>query len=207
MNINSFNRLFTFGCSHTVGEHLPGWLSAPENLKKNGNYKVIFSDLNWPNILAKKIGINYVYNLAVGGNSNHEILQSIRRINFTINDLCIICWSYSGREILYDTETTISRTMELVDKERKLNFYFAHNEYDLEMRSREYVDHAALYLSNQGVTYRMGQIERWRECSEYWPINCDSQLLFFDVIDTGADNAHPGINSHQTFADKLYNTF
>ena len=69
-NSTIFNRLVVFGCSHTVGQFLPGWEPEPGE-------QGILSNLAWSNHLAEYLNIPEIINKASGGNSNHEILLNI----------------------------------------------------------------------------------------------------------------------------------
>ena len=194
----AFKRIVAFGCSCTVGEWLPGW-HAPT--VKN-NWRQTFSDLAWPFVLAKKMSISQVDNLAWGGLGNHEILHRILKADLTKDDLVVISWSYSGREILFDTRG-ITQTMW---QPIALKFYAVHELVDLELKSMEYVHHAKMYLENRGIQYAMAQIEPWYFETEHWTKYNRDDYVRFDFIDYAEDNSHPGIESHKLVAEKMYNS-
>ena len=201
-----FQRLVVFGCSHTVGQWLPGWR---EWWATNGNkleFHQVTSDLSWPKVLATKLGINDVINTASGGNSNHEIMCRIAGFNFKPTDLVVVCWSYAGRECLYQEAGGIARTMDLLEKLKDTKFYEVHSQFDLEMKSREYVHQSILQLDKAGVTYRMCKIEDWSSYTSFWPHYDDHGFIKFNLIDYALDNSHPGIESHKELAEKLYVT-
>ncbi len=204
---NKFKRLIVLGCSHTVGEWLPGWKHWWEKDEKGDfHFCQTFSEHNWPNVLAKKLGIDEVYNLASGGNSNHEIMCRTLGFEFSPGDLCVICWSYAGRECLYQEAGGIARTMDLLEKLKDTRFYEIHSQFDLEMKSREYVHQTILHLDKIGVEYRMCKIENWESRTPFWPFYDDATFMNFDMLDFALDNSHPGVESHKAFAEKIYDT-
>lgn len=202
-----FKRLVVFGCSHTVGQWLPGWrdwwtTSADGKLE----FHQIYSNHSWPNVLAAKLGITSVYNLASGGNSNHEIMCRIAGFDFKPTDLVVVCWSYAGRECLYQETGGIARTMDLLEKLNDSKFYEVHSQFDLEMKSREYIHQSILELDKKGITYRMCKVEDWKSHTPFWPHYDDFGFIKFDIIDYALDNNHPGVESHNALAEKLYVT-
>lgn len=206
-SMGKFKRLIVLGCSHTVGEALPGWKdwwTTDEN--GDAHFHRIYSDHNWANVLAKKLGITEIYNLASGGNSNHEIMCRALGFEFQPDDLCVICWSYAGRECLYQEAGGIARTMDLLDKFNDTRFYEVHSQFDLEMKSREYVHQTILHLDKTGIKYIMCKIEDWESRTDFWPFYDDRTFMKFDIIDYALDNSHPGVESHKVLAEKLYDT-
>jgi hypothetical protein len=194
----TFKRIVAFGCSCTVGEWLPGWElpTIENNWLQTG-----FSEHAWPFVLAKKMAVGQVNNLAFSGFSNHEILHRILKADLSKDDLVVVAWSYSGREILFDT-TGITQTMWQPIGQK---FYAVHELVDLELKSMEYVHHAQMYLENRGIQYAMAQLEPWHFETEHWiKYNRDDYPLF-KFIDLAEDNSHPGIESHKLIAEKIYN--
>ncbi len=194
----TFKRIVAFGCSHTVGEWLPGY--QPPSL--DNNHQITFSELAWPFVLAKKMKISEVNNLAWGGLSNHEILHRLLNADLNKDDLVVISWSYSGREILFNDKGII-QTMWEPDGYK---FYAVHELVDLELKSMEYVHHAKMYLENNGIQYAMAQIEHWNFKTEYWTKYNKNDYISFKVIDRASDNLHPGVKSNELLAEKMYNS-
>lgn len=205
---NKFNRLVVFGCSHTLGQHLPGWSQwwEDQGYDKVKIYREQLSDLNWPSVLAHKLGITDLLNLASGGNSNHEIMARVLSFEFKPDDLCIICWSYAGREFIYQEHGGVARTMDLLDVLNDSRFYEVHSQFDLEMKSREYVYLTYLHLERNSVNYKMAKIEKWESVSDFWVRYEHDDLLTFDMLDYALDHSHPGVESHKVFANKIYDT-
>jgi hypothetical protein len=201
-----YKRLVVLGCSHTVGQWLPGWRDWWTTENGNLHFHQTYSEHSWPNVLAKKLGIKEVYNLASGGNSNHEIMCRTLGFEFRSDDLCVICWSYAGRECIYQEAGGIARTMDLLDKLKDTRFYEVHSQFDLEMKSREYVHQTKMHLDNIGIKYRMCKVEDWNSWTAFWPFYDDHAFMKFDIIDFALDNNHPGVESHRSLAEKLYDT-
>ena len=204
--MGKFKRLIVSGCSHTVGEWLPGWRDWWDNSGEKPQFHRILSEYNWSNQLAAKLGITEVYNLASGGNSNHEIMCGILGFDFKPDDLCVICWSYAGREFLYQEAGGIARTMDLLSQFNDTKFYEVHSLFDLETKSREYVHQTILHLEKMNVQYRMAKIEDWNTKSDFWPFYDDHAFMKFDMIDYAADNSHPGVESNKALAEKIYDS-
>jgi hypothetical protein len=194
----TFKRIVAFGCSNTVGEYLPGWQDATiEN-----NWQTKLSDDAWPFVLARKMAISQVDNLAWGGLSNHEILHRILSANLSKDDLVVISWTYAGREILFHDKNVTTQTMWDVNGKGEM-FYAVHDLIDLEIRSMEYVHHAQMYLENLGIKYAMAQVELW-ESTPQWPKYNKEDFVYYKFIDQGSDNAHPGVESHKLIAELMY---
>lgn len=202
-NSTVFNRLVVFGCSHTIGQFLPGWEPVPDE-------QGILSNLTWSNHLAEYLNIPEIVNKASGGNSNHEILLNILNFKFLPGDLCVICWSYATREILFDDhdDTGCIRTSVLLHVNKDDTFFKVHSMHDLEFRSREYINHATLLLKSVGIEYRMGKIENWVSNKNInWSDYSYDDFLSFVISDFGSDGCHPGVISHKKFAKKIYESF
>lgn len=202
-------RLVVFGCSHTIGESLPDWdkehdYSIYPIFVPNSNFK--YSSLNWPNLLAEKLD-RTVVNIARGGNSNHEIMIDILNFDFKPTDLVAVCWSHADREIIFDSEDPEGKfktiTILISQDDKKYKFYQAHDIKDLEIRSREYIQHTELYLKSKNINYVMGRVEHW-DHNIQWKDNSYDDFVFFNFCDHASDGFHPGVESHRIFADNLY---
>ena len=141
-------RLVTFGDSYTYGEHLPN----PEIQ-------------SWPAQLAMLLNCSLVNN-AQPGSSNLEILTTILNFPFEENDLVVIGWTYSDRDIIFKEESFFKKLFNkenhtVIDKFRigagqKNNkcidhFYQAHTNFDLSVRSGLYTHHAELFLNSYSI--------------------------------------------------------
>jgi hypothetical protein len=144
-------------------------------------------------------------NMGSGGNSNHEILLDILNFEFKPLDLCIVCWSFSNRELLYEKDMNI-KTMFQLHAQKDDSFYRIHTLYDLQCKSREYIHHAELYLDSIGIRYRMGKIEYHLSKNYKWNNYNYETFIDFFIIDYAIDNSHPGIESNKLFAKKLYDS-
>lgn len=190
--------LITFGCSWTVGEWLPGFELSP----------YVFSKLSWTSLLSTALNINSM-NMARGGNSNRQILYDILNFDkvygFRQDDIVIVCWSFAGREMLLDNsfEGGFSRTKELLDNQEITKFYEVHSINDLEIKSREYANHAELFLKSKNIKYKMAQVERWLERNPNWHIYDADNYMLFEQIDYALDNSHPGVESNNLFFRKM----
>jgi hypothetical protein len=196
-------RLIAFGCSNTVGEWLPGW---QPGIKAN-NWVPTFSDDCWPFVLARLFHISNVQNAARGGDGNHEILLKLLITDFKPGDIAAICWTYAGREILFHEEGKISQTMWMRNSER---FYAAHDIVDLELRTQEYIHHAELYLKSIGVEYVMATPEYFMGNHQHKhtvKFSSIQDLVPYEFIDFAHDNSHPGLQSHQRLAERLYDRY
>ncbi len=191
--------LITFGDSWTVGEYLPGWQEWPQ----------VVSELSWSKILSRVMNIKLM-NMARGGYGNRQILHSIldfdRLHGFRPEDVVVVCWSFAAREILLDLsyDCQYARTRELLDAFEFTKFYEVHSMNDLEIRSREYVHYAELFLQSKNIKYKMAQNERWYERNSNWHIYNADNFMLFETIDYAADNRHPGIESNKLFFQQLY---
>lgn len=193
----TYKRIVAFGCSNTVGEYLPGWTAAT----LDNEWKTTLSDYAWPFVLARKMSISQVDNLAWGGLGNHEILHRILNTDFSPDDLVVIAWSFAGREILFQSDGVVSQTMWGTSGNK---FYAAHDIADLEVKSMEYVHHAELYLKNLGVTYAMAQVELWNFKTPQWRWYNPDDYIYFNKVDMALDQQHPGVESHRLLAEKMY---
>ena len=194
---NTNKKLFAFGCSCTIGEYLPGWQAATlEN-----NWKTTLSDDAWPFVLARKLCITQVENLAWGGDSNHEIMHKVLLTDFSPNDVVVIAWSFAGREITFHPKGIIKQTMW---GESAKKFYSAHDIVDLELKSMEYIHHTKLYLESLGVKYVMAITEPWKFKTPKWRFYNSDDYLFYHFIDRALDNEHPGLRSHAQLANRMH---
>lgn len=193
----TFKRIVAFGCSCTVGEWLPGWIAPTlEN-----NWQITLSDDAWPFVLARKMSISQVDNLAWGGLGNHEIMRRIINTDLNKDDLVVIAWTYAGREILFKDKNIITQTMW---DSNAYKFYELHDLIDLEIRSMEYIHHTQMYLERNGIQYVMAQIEPWYTKSTHWTKYNRDDFAFYQFIDKAADNSHPGLESHKRIAELMY---
>ena len=193
----TYKRIVAFGCSNTVGEYLPGWTAATFD----NAWKTTLSDYAWPFVLARKMSISQVDNLAWGGLGNHEILHRILNTDFRPDDLVVVAWSFAGREILFHSNNVVSQTMWGPNGDK---FYAAHDIEDLELKSMEYVHHAELYLKSLGITYAMAQIELWNFKTPHWRWYNPDDYIYFNQLDMALDQQHPGVESHRLLAEKMY---
>jgi hypothetical protein len=75
----TFDKILISGCSFSAGYGMPGGIS---------------DEKNWPNLLANKLGINSITNVAKTGANNHWIfLETISAMMHNHYDLILVQWS------------------------------------------------------------------------------------------------------------------
>lgn len=200
-------RLITFGCSYTEGFSLPGWEPGSDDpwpSHKNCNIK--FSEYCWPIVLAKKLGVECV-NIGRGGSSNLEILVRVQNFKFEPDDIVAILWSF------YTRENALSlRFPGSIDRAHDpyfnlhTDYYKVHSDGDLFLRTKIYINYIKMYLEQQKLKYHMGSINRLsslRMLDMHLDLH-DNIEDSFPGIDKALDDSHPGVQSHERYANIVY---
>tara|TARA_B110000503_G_scaffold22121_1_gene33954 strand:- start:200 stop:874 length:675 start_codon:yes stop_codon:yes gene_type:complete len=210
---NVISRLVAFGDSFTEGCGLDDQF---ETLSKGKP-----SQCPYPALLGNMLNVP-VSNMGKYGSSNLEILTSILSFKFQPNDVVLIGWTYTLRDMLFKKSSNID------DSENHIRLYFGapkgepkemqswlklHNDYDLSVRTGLYIHHADIYLQSIGVkVIHFSAIHhdwyiRLMKTHQYpiWikePRNKFYKNLF-PRLDLGIDNSHPGVKSQKKLADNL----
>ena len=140
------NRLVFFGDSWTYGHGLSDC---------NGVITPAPSLLGWAPTVSRILNYNYV-NLASPGNSNQGIFFDIRRAQLTNEDLIIVQWSYTFRDMLINNDGTV-RHIRPKDID-SVAYYDIHSDADILRRNVLTIEHTALWLNNQGLKWIFFQI-------------------------------------------------
>lgn len=220
------SRLVAFGCSNTYGESLPEtvpvkyWDSIENNYNKS---KFEPSKYAWPNVLSNLLDIECV-NLAVPGTSNKHIANLILNTKFESTDIVVIAWTYFSRTCIYNNKTHNRIMIQDIDNpgifkehRKKSNIYYK-NFYHYENSK---IDN---YMQINLIKNHLDNLElnnyhySWQtdEESHLFPFSDApewSKVKLHDLkktakskgADKGSDNLHPGINTQQMIAEKIYN--
>lgn len=196
-------RLVAFGCSLTFGH----WL--PDNADGNTFNP---SKLSWPNILGQKLGISVV-NKGITGASNKVILQKILDFKFKKNDQVFILWTHLERYTVFEKNYNILAIQPY--KKEKMNIaYYKHiyNEFDHGIDFYTRSNHAHLLLESLGLvhyhlTSRTISMPKpsWNKVKFLRTILEKDVRQNYEHKDFALDNQHPGVRSHEYFANLIYN--
>lgn len=200
-------KLVAFGCSLTYGTALPD--ATDDN----------HSTMAWPALVAEKMNIECV-NVGMPGASNDLILHNIINFeNFNKGDHVIILWTYMHRALLFDDTGATSNIMpnrimlsKVVGSLKWEQFYNAHGEYDLYMRTLKNMHHAMCYLASKEIRLTNLSIDiwqlPWKNIQNNYKKNMDVDSTFIDLkrysVDTGSDGLHPGVQTHTKLADIIH---
>lgn len=201
------SRLITFGDSFTSGQKLEDEITQC-----------------WPARLGLKLDLKTI-NKAYPGSSNVEILAEILNFKFDKDDLVIIGWTYVERDVVFKKDTLFKLNS---GRGRYINYggnrrlsawnddpickqwFNIYTDYDLGIKSGLHIHHAELFLDSLGITHYhfLSHMQSYNpfENPPRWikkPKNLIKNLMF-KKIDLALDNSHPGVQSHQRLADKLY---
>ena len=199
---NIMSRLITFGCSFTLGLALDD----P-------------SSQSWPAVLGKLTGRTTINN-GDPGSSNLEILSRILSFRFKKDDLVVVGWTYSHRDVIFNIIEKNKKIGPWQDDELFKKWSEVHSNYDNNVRSGIYINHAELYINSLGLHYYPFWappkpdmlIDRVLDVTigEYFGsipkfINNALRDNILNTEDLASDNNHPGPIAHSIAAKKLYN--
>jgi len=217
-------RVIAFGCSATYGQSLEDCtvdtiLPGPTPSK-----------FAYPNLVANELGTTCV-NKSIPGCGNLRILTEILNFDFEPSDIAIVQWTWHPRALLVSEQkdfldigpwmtedfspvplkeklleylskkanTTVSK-----HKQHAIDFYNIHSDYHLKMTSWMYMDYAALHLARTNTTKVFLTHEYWDADACMGQDQRDILEVFYDLrVDFGADNMHPGLESHKIWANKI----
>lgn len=195
------SRLITFGCSYTFGHGLADCT----------NYKDP-SKLGWASVLSNKMNLPLV-NISAPGASNLEILYNILNFKFEQDDVVVIMWSLSLRDLKFKKNLFGSKQYTpykvMINKPWYAKQWIPEGDIkDYVIKSWIYIQHADLYLSNKNIKF-LHYPSHPGELYQHKPdfINISNMSTDGIVqIDLADDGAHPGIESNKSMAENIYNT-
>jgi len=214
-------RLIAAGCSLTYGHGLPDCVDRL-NQKAPG---ILPSKLSWPKLVADQLN-RYCINLSRPGASNKEIWHTLLKSNFEPDDIVIVNWSFLYRFCsLISTREVKQILLKTPEKESKFYYKSIFTSYDSVLDFYLRVRDADAYVRSQGVEkiihttiedldnltawhrikkdYSLPEIKSsFTQSPEFVKINSilDKNSIW---IDMALDDVHPGVRSHQRFADQL----
>ena len=202
------SRLITFGCSYTYGAYLPDCI---KHLKDGSSCQgPTASKLAWPQLLGNRLGLE-VHNMSTVGSSNLEILYHILNFKFKSDDIVVVMWTFPNRDLIFKRciKTIIKPFKQLKstfnDKDSQ-QWMIDYNEKDAVIKGWMYMQHAELYLKSKNILY-LSYCTDTKILKEFKPTFVTLNTLHplkSIIIDTGLDNMHPGIESHNSIANQMY---
>jgi hypothetical protein len=199
-----FNNLVTFGCSLTYGHGLKDCFESEGN--GAGPEPSKFA---WPQLLADTLKLNCI-NLSSPGSGNTEILHKILDYKFSSEDLVVVFWSYSGRDIVFTDQGDMTRISHFDPYPYVKEWTKVHSAYDLEIKTWLCMHHAHCYFKSMDVKSNFVKLNKaltipvWSNDVAVLDIN-PMQLMkeAFDRKDYALDNSHPGESFHKELATIL----
>lgn len=166
------------------------------------------SQLGWPKLVANKLGVELI-NMSYPGSSNFEILYTLLEFKFEKDDIVVIMWSHYLRDLFF------TRLFKSLFFRRRLGLWKKTvigrrwidqmSERDYAMKTWVYMHHADLHLKSNNIKYIHYPSAPNELTSYYSPVKIDN--LYTNglvVVDRGADNQHPGLESNKIMADVIY---
>ena len=202
------NKLFTFGCSMTVGAALYDvW-----DFEKNKNHsEITISKYAWPQILADKMKLTCI-NLAKGGASNKEIYHTaLTTPDITSGDTVIVQWTYSERWCIIKDDH-IDQLGPWIETPSAVAYYtHIHTDTDSYIENEMRKAHIDLHFKNLGIkVYHLKLTKKWPSSSITYlkPHILDIQ----EEYKTGANDknlalgrqGHPCAKAHYYQADMIH---
>jgi hypothetical protein len=158
------------------------------------------SKLAYPSKLAEKLNCDYI-NLGRSGNSNKEIWYNVMSFDFKKDDIAVITWTYFSRFCVIKPDSI--RRITPWKEEEKLFYMNYSSRKDMMLDFYCRLNHVNLYLNNNNIkNYNYVIDEPGTEVPKW---NESTILGQFEMIDKANDNCHPGMFSHNRFANKIYN--
>ena len=212
------HRIITFGCSFTYGSELPDCVGQPKLNSLSQIWDRKPSQYAWPAVLGKLMNMD-VCNQSHPGASNLEILCEVLDFKFRPDDIVVIMWSLSHRELIFEEVNSKSYKRKFGEKGlrpwRKLTVWSKGvmaedfqkvKEIDYIKRTWIYMHHADLYLKSKKLKYIHYPAAPY-EIQELKPdfIEAPDNLYWTRTqkIDAAADDRHPGIESHKLQAEEI----
>lgn len=223
------SRLVAFGCSVTAGQGLPDVINTMENSPDSD--PIIRSNLAWPSILSKKLGIDCINN-GIPGKGHKFVRWQIQNFNFKKNDIVVVCWPSSKRHcIICKNQTSFNsiadtvwpyfrnigpwnandshpNTIRRLSAIREAYYKYIHYRFDSDVEFFTAIHYTKLYLDSIGISnfHTVSTQQKIIDGVLKW----NNVELINDVIitETGKplalDNLHPGEEAHAMLADALY---
>ena len=202
------SRLVVFGCSYTFGHGLSDCLDVFSDGMRIPPESP--SQLGWPNILANKLLVP-VLNMARPGASNLEILYSILSFNFLPNDTAVVMWTHCMRDIIFkedDMNPLLRLRLGPWSNENYVTAWVQKaSERDYALKAWIYINHSDLFFEKNNIKF-LHYPAAPQELLEFkFNFISSKQICFdgFEIIDFADDNKHPGNNTQQLIADKIFN--
>jgi hypothetical protein len=200
-------RIIAFGCSYAFGHGLPDCIG--KDTLSPGKYP---SKYAYPSIISQKLDRQLI-NLSEPGSSNKEICYRILNFDFEKDDIVILSWSHTERSMIVQDEQNIKNQILgpwCSDKKSKLFYkHFYTTREDLFI-TELYYTWANYHLTNKVEkiinTPPLFNFSNNINLKKYEFIISDKSILEL-TIDAALDNAHPGVESHKTFAFYLLENF
>lgn len=198
------SRLVVFGSSFTYGHGLADCIT------ENGQAGSLPSKLGWVNLLGDTLGLLPINN-SFPGASNLHILNTILEFKFDETDTVIIQWAMHNRELIFNRAGNIN-VGHWADKNLIKNYYAAHSNYDMAVRSMLYSHHANCHVKLNKVrnvvnfTVTNGFpcfLEEVGTIPEWYNVKTDNFSFQDLVIDKALDDIHPGPNSQMVIANQI----
>lgn len=190
-------RAVFFGDSMTYGHGLPD-CALPDGVGGMSSPGPSPSKLGWASMVSDELGLQCV-NLSVPGASNMEIHWRARNSGLQPDDLIFIEWSYHNRDCLL--EDPLIPIGPWLPSENSIAYYNAHPDTDLMRRNMLVIEHTAMLLDRIGAKWLFFTNDE-QKVGGY----VDNTFIdYFERYrcDRALDGAHPGINSHRTWAKKV----
>ncbi len=162
------------------------------------------SKLCWPEIVAKELGYHCV-NMSTSGFGNKAIWYRIKNFKFKKDDLVLILWTFPNRYTLIESPNNIKNLHHNNYDSLSVAYYNnLYNEYDSQIMSELFVDHANYILHSKKVNFYQMAVKK-----RYWKMFKDHDYLkiTMDAYETlyprALDNSHAGIEGHRAFSKDL----
>jgi hypothetical protein len=185
-------KLIAFGCSHTYGYGLEDcWMDTTKP-----------SNLGWVSIISKELN-KICVNKAIVGASNKLIWHQITNTEFNPSDCVIILWSWAHRYTVLKNKNLFTHLHHntLEQEESKEYYRLLYSDYDAEMMTKLYIEHANIYLSTKGVKVYQSIVHQ-----RYAKLFCNQPYVskfFWDYeryYSKALDDIHLGLDGNIAFA-------
>ena len=198
-------RLITFGCSITYGHGLPDCFQPPMDPGPAPSSNA------WPNVVANNLNV-ILDNQSKCGNSNLAILYDILNYKFLPNDVVVIMWSFTGRDLIFGRKTLLRKQIInhvglWQNTPLAKSWADTHPACDVATRTWLYVHHATLFLKSKNIkVYNV--FAGYDEVKKYRPKFLDIEFVKLKMqvmhpADWALDNLHPGIKTHQLVGNEI----
>lgn len=196
--------LITFGCSLTYGHGLKDCFEFDGNGPGPDP-----SRLAWPQLLADSLELNCI-NLSQPGSGNTEILHKIIDYKFNKEDLVVVFWSFSNRDIVFADNGEMIRISHFESYPYFKEWSKVHGQYDLDTKTWLCMHHAYYFFKSKNVKFYFVKLNKDFK-SPKWAdhinvLDVDPNQLMITTWQNGdyaLDCSHPGESFHVTLANIL----